>query len=745
VPGAEDVNVDKVTGSGQVQVKYDRKKIARYGLNISDVNTLLKMAFAGCTAGTIFEEEKRFDLVVRFDEKFRNDIDYVKKLYVPLPDGGQVTLDQLASIDIRNGTAQISRESTRRRITVSFNVRGRDVESIISELRTKIESKLKLPPGYYITYGGQFENLVAAKERLSIAVPFALLLIFILLFFTFRSVRNSLLIFSAVPLSAIGGVFALYLRDMNFSISAGVGFIALFGVSVLNGIVLISEFNRLGREEGIYDIYERVRKGIKIRLRPVIITAAVASLGFLPMAISTSPGSEVQKPLATVVIGGLISSSLLTLIILPVLYIIFSSGKKLMWCKPGKSMITTTIIFVILISSVFINKATAQENITLVYTLEQAINRALSENGYIKSAELHVEMQKKLKTAAWETTSTDFGYIYGQTNSILRDNNFSITQSFRFPGINKTKLRLGDANIRYSEAGMLLSRAEVISEVKITYFNVLYINSLISLLGYRDSLFTEFARAAELKVQNGESPPLEKAAAQTRLMEVRSLVRQAEADLLIYQRKMQLLLNEKKPVSIFDKELKKTDISISNDSSALAGNALIEMFRQQAEMSRIETIIEKLKLLPEFSLGYFNQSNREINPYMRFTGVQAGLSVPLIFFPKTAKVQSLIINEKIAHVNYEYNRAKIFSQYNESVQEYLKKKARLEYYEESAIPQADLIIGQSEKSFKAGNIDYVEFIFTINQAMEIKAGYLHTLLEYNMTIIAIEKLTCKIN
>lgn len=329
VKGVEDIYVEKITGLPQVQVRLDRDKIAQYGLTITDVNDVLKTAFAGQVAGVVFEGEKRFDLVVRLDKPFRQNISDVKDLYVTLPSGNQVPIEQIADVQFRQGPTQVSREDAKRRITVGFNVRGRDVESIVEEIQKKFDKQLKLPTGYYMTYGGQFQNLIEAKKRLSIALPAALILIFILLYFTFKSLKQGLLIYTAIPLSAIGGIFALWLRDMPFSISAGVGFIALFGVAVLNGIVLIAEFNRLKEEEGIEDIYERVRKGTKTRLRPVVMTAAVASLGFLPMAISSSAGAEVQKPLATVVMGGLLTATLLTLVVLPVLYILFSwKGKE---------------------------------------------------------------------------------------------------------------------------------------------------------------------------------------------------------------------------------------------------------------------------------------------------------------------------------------------------------------------------------------------------------------------------------
>ena len=327
VKGTSDLYVEKVTGLPQIMVKFDRDRIAKFGLNIAEINRTIRTAFAGELAGLVFEGERRFDLVVRLDKANRKGLDDVKNLFINTPFGNQIPLDQVADVSFKEGPNQIQRDDTKRRITIGFNVRNRDVESIVDEIKQKIDKLVKLPAGYFITYGGQFENLVEAKKRLSIAVPATLAMIFVMLFFAFKSAKQGILIFTAIPLSAIGGIFALYLRGMPFSISAGVGFIALFGVSVLNGIVLINEFNLL-KKDGIKDLHERVLKGTSVRLRPVILTAAVASFGFLPMALSTSPGSEVQKPLATVVIGGLITATLLTLVVLPVLYIFFERGLK---------------------------------------------------------------------------------------------------------------------------------------------------------------------------------------------------------------------------------------------------------------------------------------------------------------------------------------------------------------------------------------------------------------------------------
>jgi len=327
VEGIADLRAEQVTGLPQISVNYNRSKIAQYGLDIYNVNRVLRTAFAGEVAGVVFEGDRRFNMVVRLQKELRTDIDNIRSLLVPLPNGGQIPLDQLATIQYEEGPMQISRDDGNRRVTLGLNVRNRDVLSVVKDIQEKLDKGLVLPAGYYITYGGQFKNLIEANKRLSITLPIALFLILILLFFTFHSFKQTFLILTAVPLSAIGGVFALWIRDMPFSISAGVGFIALFGVAVLNGIVLIAEFNRL-KLEGITDAYERVITGTKVRLRPVIMTAAVASLGFLPMALSTGAGAEVQKPLATVVVGGLITATLLTLVVLPALYILFSGKEK---------------------------------------------------------------------------------------------------------------------------------------------------------------------------------------------------------------------------------------------------------------------------------------------------------------------------------------------------------------------------------------------------------------------------------
>jgi cobalt-zinc-cadmium resistance protein CzcA len=318
VKGAEDVKAEQVSGLPQLQIKPDRAAIARYGINVEDVNSLVESIVAGKPAGIVYEGEQRFNLVVRLNDASSRDIETIKNMLVSAPNGARIPLSQLADISVVEGPAQISREDTRRRITVEANVRGRDIGSFVEEAQKKIDAQVKLPAGYYLRWGGQFENLQRASARLTIVVPLALFLIFVLLFTTFGSVKKAMLIYTGIPFAIVGGIFALFLRGMPFSISAGVGFIALFGVAVLNGVVMVSYINKL-REEG-RSLGQAVKEGAETRLRPVLMTALVASLGFIPMAIATSAGAEVQKPLATVVIGGLITSTLLTLLLLPSLY-----------------------------------------------------------------------------------------------------------------------------------------------------------------------------------------------------------------------------------------------------------------------------------------------------------------------------------------------------------------------------------------------------------------------------------------
>ena len=749
IEGIEDINVEKLTGLAQVQVEFNRDRLAQYGLSIDEANRVLRAAFAGSQAGVVFDEEKRFALVVRLDQDYRQNLEDVKNLSVPLPGGGQIPFEQLADIQIKSGPAQVSRENTKRRITIGFNVRNRDVQSVIQEVTQQIDSNVNLPTGYYVSYGGQFQNLEAAKARLSIAVPVALLLIFVLLYFTFNSVKQSLLIFTAVPMSAIGGVFALWIRDMNFSISAGVGFIALFGVAVLNGIVLIAEFNRL-EKEGMTDITERVLKGLHTRFRPVIMTAAVASLGFLPMALSTSAGAEVQKPLATVVIGGLITATFLTLVILPVFYIFFSS-RKFRFKMKNKSLKVLSLLVLFLMGSSLINKSNAQQN--RLINLQEAIQMALDSNLSVRSSAYSVQVQKALKGASWDIPKTAIDGQYGQFNSYSKDNSFILSQSFAFPTVYMNQGKLANASVKSSEWQLKSSQLEIATQVKQVYWQLAYLHSKQKLFAYQDSLFSGFFRAAELRAKIGETNQLEMITARSQSMEVKNQLNQVTSDLVIFKQKLQTLLNTDSPVSPEDTVLHRADFSLVAENSALLANPSVGYMQQQVDVSGYEKKLEQSRLMPDFSIGYFSQTMQgiqEINGIPRtfstgdrFSGIQAGIEIPLWFVPHRSRVKAASLKEQVALTDAEYYSKSLMGSYRSLFGEYTKFRNSVDYYEKQAVPEANIIIDQTTRSYKAGAMDYLDYIINLGRALIIRQNYLEALNNYNQTIVNIEFITGK--
>ncbi len=752
IEGVEDINVEKVTGLAQVQVDYNRDRLAQYGLSVGDANRVLRAAFAGSQAGVVYDEEKRFGLIVRLDKDYRQSLDDVKSLSVTLPNGEQIPFEQVADISIRSGPAQVSRENTKRRITVGFNVRGRDIENVIKDVTAKIDQQVKLPTGYFVSYGGQFKNLEAAKARLYIAVPVALMMIFVLLFFTFNSVKQTLLIFSAVPMSAIGGVFALWMRDMNFSISAGVGFIALFGVAVLNGIVLIAEFNRL-EKEGISDVTERVLKGLQSRLRPVIMTAAVASLGFLPMALSNSAGAEVQKPLATVVIGGLITATLLTLVILPVFYVIFST-KRFRFLPGRRSLTIASVVLLLVIGTSGMRNANGQAKKPVPINLHDAIQMALDSNLTVRSAVYSVDFQKALKGASLDIPKISVEGQYGQFNSNSKDNSFTISQSFAFPSVYINQRKLANATILDSEWRLKTSQIEIATQVKQIYWQLAYLNSKYKLWLYQDSLYSGFRRAAELRAKAGETNRLEMITARSQSLEIKNQLQQLKADIGILNRQMKTILNTESMVIPSDSVLHRIDFLDESGNSGFQANPSLGQINHQIEVVRLEKKLEQSRALPDFSIGYFSQTLRgtqDINGLPRtfgagdrFTGIQTGIAIPLWFSPYSAKIKAAKIREQVAILNAGNYSKTIQGKYLSLLDECDKFKSSVEYYEKQAVPEAGIIIDQSIRSYKAGALDYLDYVLSLSRALSIKQNYLDALNSYNQTVINIEFFTGKV-
>ncbi|MBA9079146.1 MULTISPECIES: CusA/CzcA family heavy metal efflux RND transporter [Rufibacter] len=752
VDGAEDLYLEQVSGLPQIVVSIKRDQVARFGMDVETINQAINAAFAGQSAGLVYEGDRRFDLVVRLAQENRQSIEAVRQLFVTTPTGEQVPLQQVADIAFQQGPNQIQREDAKRRIIVGFNVRGRDIASVVEEVQQKIDQQVQLPTGYFVTYGGQFENLQEANKRLSVAVPAALALIFLLLFFTFGSVRHSLLIFTAIPLSAIGGVLALWIRGMPFSISAGVGFIALFGVAVLNGIVLIAEFNRQRKENSSLSLREVILNGTSLRLRPVLMTATVASLGFLPMALSNTAGAEVQKPLATVVIGGLITSTMLTLVVLPVLYILIE-GYLLKRMQKGNSsgrgLSASAVALIATTSAVGLSflptsKALAQGQATQVYTVQSAVDRALSQNPGLEAARINIQRNEKLRGAAWDIGKTDVDVTYGQSNTLEKDNNISISQSLAFPTVYARQAKLLKEQVQESKFSFGLRARELVRDVRLGYYGLVYVRSKIDLLSYQDSLYAQFLRAAEVRLRTGETNLLEQVTAQAQQSEVQNNIRQSLADQAVLQKQLQVLLVTDSSVTTADTALARLPLPVVS-SDALEQNPQLALARQQVALRQAETGVERARLLPDIRLGYFNQSiigtqnvngvERTFSAGDRFTGVSVGVGIPIWAKPQTSRIQAARLHEQLAQKNLQSSQNQLEGNLVAARQQVLKLQGSLNYYEQTALPQAELIINHASRAYQVGEITYQDYLLSLNRALAIKTNYLDTLYEYDKAVI----------
>ncbi len=737
VEGARNLFVEPVTGMPQVVIEYNRATIAQYNLSIEEINRIVNMAFAGQSTGWVFEGEKRFDLVVKLAEEQRKNIEDIRNLLVPTPNGTQIPLYQLASVDVKNGPNQIQREDTKRRIVVGFNVRDRDVQSIVNELQQKVDKQLKLPVGYYITYGGAFENLKAAKERLMIAVPVSLLLIFLLLFFAFNSIRHGLLIYSAIPLSAIGGIFFLALRGMPFSISAGVGFIALFGVAVLNGIVLIAEFNRL-KAEGWTDLSKIVLMGTKVRLRPVLMTAFVASLGFFPMAVSNGAGAEVQRPLATVVIGGLLIATLLTLFVLPILYIIFEKGISV---KRNTIQPVVVLLFIFLSA----NSIKAQTSITL----QQAIDTALKYNLTVKNEQLKVRYKEQLVKTNASIPQATVTSEFGQINSAYIDTKFGISQAFSFPVVYRKQRELLTEDWKASLLTIALKESEIKKTISHLFVMMQYCKQKEKLLQKNDSIYSSFLRLTTLRVAKGESNMLEMATAEAQLGDIRIQLKQLILDMNLLKLRLQMIMNSTLNYEWVTEDFKMPE-PVASDTAQLFQHPYLKMIGQEQQVAKANKGLEKSKLLPDISIGYYNTSMKGTGANdiyyqasSRFHTAQIGIGVPLFFKAQKNKIKAAEINELMVHQNYQEQSQLFQNQYLQAFQTYLSNKQLVAYYEQEALKNNALITETAQKQYAAGDINYLEWVMLTNRIAMVQSNYTDAVRELNESIIELQYLTSK--
>ncbi|HRH71022.1 MAG TPA: CusA/CzcA family heavy metal efflux RND transporter [Flavobacteriales bacterium] len=740
VEGAKDLYVERVGGLPQIVVKHDRAALARYALDVETVNNVVRTAFAGSVAGQVFEGERRFDLVVRADAQSRTELTDMQRLLVPTPLGRPVPLSLLAQVEVIDGPNQVQREDAKRRITVGFNVRGRDVQSIVNELQGKVDAELKLPAGYFVTYGGTFENLIEAKQRLAVVVPIALLLILLLLYFAFGSLKLSLLVFSAVPLSAIGGVFALWGRGMPFSISAGVGFIALFGVAVLNGIVLISEFEHL-RKEGLADLADRIRTGTANRLRPVLMTASVASLGFLPMALSNGSGAEVQRPLATVVIGGLITATFLTLFVLPSLYMLVFRERN----KRGNSgaAIAATAVSLLLFMPTMSHAQTAER----VLTVEQAVDSALRNNLALRGAALRTAAGEALIGEAWDLPRAQVSYEYGQLNTNVNDDRIGIDQSLAFPTVYSQRRRM----LKHSAAGLRWEQAlrerELRMHVRQAYHEVQVLDRMRAGLVEADSIHRAAAVGEEQRFDLGASNALQRATARSQAMLIRARLQEVEAALAQVRARLQQLVNSTVPVRTVPTELKLLLATVPGDS-AVKRHPLMRAAQEQERSAEARWRSERSSMLPGLTIGVSSMTLNE-SPSIpdgaviydrgdRFTTVKAGLGIPLAFGAQDARNKAARIDHERALNEVDVLELELRTQLRQLRDRYAAQLGRVEALEMGGAQEAAQLRKASEEAFVNGQIDRLEWSLLNGQAINLTLEHLDALLALGRISIELE-------
>lgn len=724
VPGASDIIMEKTAGLPQIKVNYNRGKIAYYGVDINTLNTFLSAAFGGKTAGVIFEGEKRFDMVMRFDNHNRTDIDDISQLQVPVSTGEMIPLSELADIQYTQGPAKISHDNAHRRVVVSVNVRNRDLKSVIVDIQQKIDENIKLTAGNYIEYGGQFENLQNATNRLMIAVPVALLLIFIFLHFAFKSFKDALMIFTAIPLATVGGVFLLWIRGMPFSVSAGIGFIALFGIAVLNGIVLIEHLKEL-QHQGMTNMRELILTGTKNRLRPVLLTAGAAAMGFLPMAISTGAGAEVQRPLATVVIGGLITSTMLTMIALPLLFEIFYNviGIKFF---PLRFIRSKTLITILLICTPAVSAFGQNSGMKL----NDAIDTALHNNKQIAAYMLKVEESKALKKTAFAPDKTIFSYGTDQ-NNIAEEGYplkvWGVEQSFSFPTLYSAESKSRKIEVSIAEANLNIEKNDLIRNVSYSYFENQILLNKQKLYHTLDSLYNELLTNSEKRAEMGDVSRLEVLNIKSKKTQISLQLNSLKVDIDNAYKRLKVLMNYENDFTI--------PISIELLPEIMGTpNALpvFDLLKNENEYFQSLVRVEKNKMLPDFSANYFLGSNQYENGKY-YHGFQVGVAVPLFFGSSKARINAAKLSANAKNLFIENEMSLINNRLNQLFSDHLKFKALLDNFKLSEEPLMTEIMKTAIKSYQFGEINFYQFVSSYETAIQIQFNYLDNVLNYNRT------------
>lgn len=744
IPGAGDLNVQQAVGLPQIVIDYDRDKLAQYGIHIQTVNKTIQTAYSGAKAGIIYEGERQFSQVVRLEEELRNNPEAIGDLYIRRSNGNQIKLKEIANIKEKTGPASISREGVKRKLEVGINIADRDTESFIKEVRQKLNTELDLPKGYNIKYKGDFQSLQSAKKRLSWVVPLVLGFIFVLLYFSFNSIKQALLVFSAVPLATIGGVFSLWVRDMPFSISAGIGFIALFGIAVLNGIVLMSFFNEL-KTEGMQNPFRRVYRGTEMRLRPVILTALTDALGFLPMAISTSAGAEVQRPLATVVVGGLITATLLTLIVLPIIYSlsekkinrpIFSNMSKNN-CNKTRNLLGVLIITASLLLFPGIVKSQIATDTMVIKNSDQAIQVSLDNHPEITSQKLRVEEQKKRKATAFELPDTRIAYEKEYEAEDIQS--WSVEQGFNLPVEYLARKNKLNSRISESRSMLNLKEAQLKRDVHKAYNEVLYAKEKLALLQRLDSIFRKLYQAGELRFETGDISYLEKTSAQAKQKEIQIAKEQAQNELRQNRQTLKQYLYINNPVRLSEDRLAEVNIQTTlNREDSISNNPLIDVRKRKHQTSLASSKATKAFSWPG---PFFRFSRRNFANNHTFSSFEVGMSLPLDVWAERGRNKAAEIAAESEYQNLQAAENLIYSKFINNLNELRNLQKQLEYYHESRLKESTEIIKSASKQYQSGNIDYPQYLQYFDQATNIKLGYLEVLKKYNRQIIDIKFIT----
>lgn len=736
VPGASDVLVEQAMGLPQLLVKYDRDKIARYGIDIEELNSIIRTAYAGETAGVVFENERRFDLVLRLDKDKVKDLN-IDKLFVRTSEGIQIPVSEVATIDLENGPLQINRDATKRRIVIGVNVRDADIQQVVAQIRTSLEKNIKLKPGYYWEYGGQFENLQNAVRTLSIVIPIALMLILLLLFFAFRSVIYSLVVFSTVPLSLIGGIVALWLRGLPFSISAGVGFIALFGVAVLNGILMINHFNDLRKEKTYTMCTNRIiAKGCPHLLRPVFLTGLVASLGFVPMAVATSAGAEVQRPLATVVIGGLIVSTVLTLIVIPVFYRLVNSiahvwGRKKHRVRLGRKAGMTCLLLLLAASASAVTP-TPQKAISL----EEAVEIALQNHPRLKMANAEIERSRAARGEVWDGGNTSFSYSWGQLNGAYRkDNELSVEQSLGSFLTPFYKNALVNAQVTTGSNYRDMVKKEIVAEVKRAWVYYQYACHLYRLYSEQEALALKLKESGDMRFEQGDIDRTERNMIAALAADLHTRILQAQEEMELASRRFAWACYADSPVVPNDSSLAVLPLSLQDRPLSAAH---LNYFASQVQEKKSELRIERSKFFPEFSVGYVRQ---KIAPLTGLDSWMVGVSFPILFFPQRSRSKQAKVNLQIAEWQAEQNRVQLNNQVEELYRRARQQQESLDYYSQAALKEAQALQESALLKFKESEINITDFVQNLNASREIRKNYIETVYAYNVSVLEIELYT----